>query len=84
MRRRGAFMYGNALPRSPTGQIGTGLGMGSSVGTTSLIPPNLLIQTTGEDRLSDGARDRSTSGNQFSLPGFPGLLHPWGRDKLHA
>lgn len=56
MRRRGAFMYGNALPRSPTGQIGTGLGMGSSVGTTSLIPPNLLIQTTGEEYVIDGVR----------------------------
>lgn len=56
MRRRGAFMYGNALPRSPTGQIGTGLGMGSSVGTTSLIPPNLLIQTTGEEHIIDGVK----------------------------
>ncbi|KAJ5327193.1 uncharacterized protein N7506_010295 [Penicillium brevicompactum] len=54
MRRRGAFMYGNALPRSPTGQIGTGLGMGSSVGTTSLIPPNVLIQKTGEVHEVDG------------------------------
>ncbi|KAL4808757.1 beta-lactamase-like protein [Aspergillus unguis] len=56
MRRRGAFMYGNALPRSSTGQIGTGLGMGSSVGTTSLIPPNLLIQETGEEHIIDGVR----------------------------
>ncbi|CEJ62800.1 hypothetical protein PMG11_11287 [Penicillium brasilianum] len=56
MRKRGAAMYGNALPRSPTGQIGTGLGMGSSVGTTSLIPPNLLIQKTGEEHVVDGVR----------------------------
>ncbi|CAG8335810.1 unnamed protein product [Penicillium salamii] len=54
MRRRGAFMYGNALPRSATGQIGTGLGMASSVGTTSLIPPNILIQETGERHEVDG------------------------------
>ncbi|KAI9927199.1 hypothetical protein ASPWEDRAFT_122144 [Aspergillus wentii DTO 134E9] len=56
MRKRGAFMYGNALPRGPTGQIGTGLGMASSVGTTSLIPPNILIQTTGEEYVIDGVR----------------------------
>ena len=56
MRKRGAFMYGNALPRGPTGQIGTGLGMASSVGTTSLIPPNVLIQATGEVHEIDGVR----------------------------
>ncbi|KAG8162983.1 hypothetical protein KVR01_007461 [Diaporthe batatas] len=56
MRRRAAFMYGNALPRAPDAQIGTGLGMASSVGTTSLIPPNLLIQKTGEEHIIDGIR----------------------------
>lgn len=56
MRMRGAFMYGNALPRRPDGQIGVGLGMGSSVGTTSLIPPNVLIQKTGEEHIIDGVR----------------------------
>jgi alkyl sulfatase BDS1-like metallo-beta-lactamase superfamily hydrolase len=30
--------------------------MGSSVGTTSLIPPNLLIQATGEEHVIDGVR----------------------------
>ncbi|KAF3764001.1 Metallo-hydrolase/oxidoreductase [Cryphonectria parasitica EP155] len=56
MRRRGAFMYGNALPRGPKGQIGVGLGMGSSTGSTSLIPPNILIQKTGEEHVIDGVR----------------------------
>ncbi|KAF7548894.1 hypothetical protein G7Z17_g6767 [Cylindrodendrum hubeiense] len=56
MRQRAAFMYGNALPRRPDGQIGVGLGMGSSVGSTSLIPPNLLIQETGEEHVIDGVR----------------------------
>lgn len=56
MRRRAAYMYGNALPRGPTGQIGVGLGMGSSTGTTSLLPPNLLIQETGEEHIVDGVR----------------------------
>jgi alkyl sulfatase BDS1-like metallo-beta-lactamase superfamily hydrolase len=56
MRQRAAFMYGKALQRGPTGHVGVGLGMGSSVGSTSLIPPNLLIQKTGEEHVVDGIR----------------------------
>ncbi|KAJ4365838.1 hypothetical protein N0V83_008459 [Neocucurbitaria cava] len=56
MRRRAWYMYGNGLPRAATGQIGVGLGMGSSKGTTSLIPPNLLIKETGEEHTVDGVR----------------------------
>ncbi|KAF2018025.1 Metallo-hydrolase/oxidoreductase [Aaosphaeria arxii CBS 175.79] len=56
MRQRAWYMYGNGLPRSPTGQIGVGLGMGSSKGNTSLIPPNLLIKETGEEHIVDGVR----------------------------
>lgn len=56
MRQRGAYMYGRALARGPKGHIGTGLGMASSAGTTSLIPPNLLIQKTGEEHIIDGVR----------------------------
>lgn len=56
MRRRAWYMYGNGLPRTPTGQIGVGLGMGSSKGTTSLIPPNLLIKETGEEHTVDGVK----------------------------
>ena len=48
---RGALMYGNALPRAPSSQIGTGLGTGSSVGTTSFIPPDLLTQVTGQEHV---------------------------------
>ncbi|TDZ28425.1 Alkyl/aryl-sulfatase BDS1 [Colletotrichum spinosum] len=56
MRQRGAYMYGRALSRGPKGHIGTGLGMASSTGTTSLIPPNILIQITGEEHVIDGVR----------------------------
>lgn len=56
MRRRAAFMYGNALPRGPKGQIGVGLGMGSSTGSTSLVLPNVLVQKTGEEHVVDGVR----------------------------
>jgi alkyl sulfatase BDS1-like metallo-beta-lactamase superfamily hydrolase len=56
MRRRARFMYGSSLPRNPEGQVGCGLGMATSQGTTSLIPPNMLIATTGEERVIDGVR----------------------------
>jgi len=56
MRRRGAYMYGRELPRSPEGHIGVGLGMGSSTGVTSLILPNTLIQKTGDELMVDGVR----------------------------
>ncbi|KAH7074218.1 beta-lactamase domain-containing protein [Paraphoma chrysanthemicola] len=56
MRKRGAYMYGSTLKRGPKGHIGTGLGMASSRGTTSLILPTHLIQKTGEEMVVDGVR----------------------------
>jgi len=56
MRRRGAYMYGSTLERGPKGHIGTGLGMASSRGTTSLILPNTLITKTREELVVDGVR----------------------------
>ena len=44
MHRRASYMYGNLLPMSPTGQVGAGLGMTTSSGTVSLIPPTDLIK----------------------------------------
>ncbi|KAJ5295458.1 hypothetical protein PENANT_c001G07878 [Penicillium antarcticum] len=48
MRHRAVYMYGSTLPRSPVGQIGVGLGMGTSQGKTSLIPPTIDIRYTGQ------------------------------------
>lgn len=56
MRQRAVHMYGSNLPRSADGQIGCGLGMATSKGTTSFIPPNVLIGETGEERTVDGVR----------------------------
>ncbi|KAK5086000.1 hypothetical protein LTR70_007618 [Exophiala xenobiotica] len=56
MRFRATYMYGNRLPRSPVGQIGVGLGMGASKGTTSLIPPTVDIKHTGETLTIDNVR----------------------------
>ncbi|MFC4117068.1 alkyl/aryl-sulfatase [Nonomuraea zeae] len=56
MNRRATYMYGPALPRSPEGQIGTGLGMTTSTGTISLIPPSKDITHTGQEETIDGIR----------------------------
>ncbi|KEF57578.1 uncharacterized protein A1O9_05496 [Exophiala aquamarina CBS 119918] len=54
MRKRSAHMYGSQLPRSSIGQVGVGLGMGTSRGTTSLVPPTVDITYTGQSLTIDG------------------------------
>jgi alkyl sulfatase BDS1-like metallo-beta-lactamase superfamily hydrolase len=54
--RRAVYMYGPALPRSPEGQIGCGLGLSVSTGTLSLIPPTVEIARTGQEETVDGVR----------------------------
>lgn len=56
MRRRAIYMFGNRLPKGPAGQIGTGLGLGASSGTSDIIPPNLSIRYTGEEHTIDGVK----------------------------
>ena len=56
MGRRAGYMYGAALPRSPQGAIGAGLGQTTSTGTVTLIPPTLEIRTTGQEEVVDGVR----------------------------
>ncbi|MER6943657.1 alkyl sulfatase dimerization domain-containing protein [Nonomuraea sp. NPDC000554] len=56
MTRRSVYLYGPALPRSPEGQIGTGLGLTRSTGTVSLIVPTLDITRTGQEETIDGVR----------------------------
>ncbi|HTU16061.1 MAG TPA: alkyl sulfatase dimerization domain-containing protein [Solirubrobacterales bacterium] len=48
MSRRSSYMYGNLLPADPRGQIGAGLGVTTSSGTISLIPPTDTISETGQ------------------------------------
>ncbi|MTE14429.1 alkyl/aryl-sulfatase [Nocardia aurantiaca] len=54
MARRSAYMYGAALPRGEKGQVGAGLGMTTSTGTVSLIPPNKDVTRTGQEETIDG------------------------------
>ncbi|CAA9249106.1 MAG: Alkyl sulfatase and related hydrolases, MBL-fold metallo-hydrolase superfamily [uncultured Actinomycetospora sp.] len=56
MARRAAYMYGAALPPGPAGQMGAGLGMTTSTGTVTLIPPTTDITHTGQEEVLDGVR----------------------------
>ncbi|MRH90724.1 MBL fold metallo-hydrolase [Nocardia sp. SYP-A9097] len=56
MTRRAAFMYGASLPKGPAAQIGCGLGMTTSTGTITLIPPTVDITHTGQEETVDGVR----------------------------
>ncbi|HET7120478.1 MAG TPA: alkyl sulfatase dimerization domain-containing protein [Solirubrobacterales bacterium] len=56
MGRRAGYMYGARLARGPDGQIGSGLGQTTSLGTLTLIPPNLEVTATGQEETVDGVR----------------------------
>lgn len=56
MARRAGYMYGAQLERGPEGQIGSGLGQTTSLGTLTLIPPNLEVTETGQEETVDGVR----------------------------
>ena len=56
MIRRATYMYGAELPKGPQGQVGTGLGQTTSVGTISLIPPTVTITHTGQEETVDGIK----------------------------
>jgi alkyl sulfatase BDS1-like metallo-beta-lactamase superfamily hydrolase len=48
MSRRSSYMYGNLLPADPKGQVGAGLGVSTSAGTISLVPPTEHVTETGQ------------------------------------
>lgn len=54
MMRRAAFQFGTGIAPGATGQMGSGIGMGLSSGTLSLIPPTDTVARTGETRMVDG------------------------------
>ena len=56
MGRRAGYMYGALLERGPDGQLGSGLGQTTSLGTITLIPPTLDIAETGQEEVVDGVR----------------------------
>ena len=56
MSRRANYMYGISLPANDKGSVGTGLGMTLSNGAPGLIPPTVIVKTTGEEMTIDGVR----------------------------
>ena len=54
MGRRAGYMYGALLERGPEGQVGSGLGQTTSLGTITLIPPTVEIGATGQTEVVDG------------------------------
>ncbi len=56
MLRRGIYHTGAELPVSATGQVGVGLGSGTSTGTVGLLAPTLDITHTGQQETLDGVR----------------------------
>jgi alkyl sulfatase BDS1-like metallo-beta-lactamase superfamily hydrolase len=56
MGRRAGYMYGALLERGPAGQIGSGLGQTTSLGTITLIPPTVEIAETGQQEIVDGVQ----------------------------
>ncbi|MFF7363757.1 alkyl sulfatase dimerization domain-containing protein [Streptomyces sp. NPDC008125] len=56
MTRRAVYMYGAELRKGPSGQISAGLGMTTSKGTITLVPPTLDITRTGQEEILDGVR----------------------------
>ncbi|MDG1819129.1 MAG: alkyl sulfatase dimerization domain-containing protein [Porticoccaceae bacterium] len=54
MMRRGAYMMGNALDRSATGHVDTGLGKQVIFGSTSILQPTLVIDQPQVDLTIDG------------------------------
>jgi len=54
MGRRAGYMYGALLERGPAGQVGSGLGQTTSLGSITLIPPTVEIAATGQTEVVDG------------------------------
>lgn len=54
MQRRAGYMYGGLLPKSVTGDVGNGLGLGTSSGTSVVMKPTVSIGRSGEKLTIDG------------------------------
>ena len=54
MTRRALYMYGERLPRGPTGHITTGLGIQPVIGSVSIMVPNVVIDEAFSEMVIDG------------------------------
>lgn len=71
MSRRAQYMYGALLPKSPTGQVGAGLGKTTSRGTVSLIAPTDILGADGEAEVT-----RTLDGLEVEFQLTPGTEAP--------
>jgi len=56
MARRADYMFGALLDRGSAGQVSASIGMTTSSGTITLIPPTREIERTGQEEMVDGVR----------------------------
>jgi alkyl sulfatase BDS1-like metallo-beta-lactamase superfamily hydrolase len=56
MARRATYMFGALLDRGPDGQVTAGIGLTTSLGTITLIPPTRHVTHTGQEEVVDGIR----------------------------
>ena len=54
MSRRAIYMYGNILPKGPSGTLGSGLGTTTSTGTITIVEPTIEISETPTSLTVDG------------------------------
>ena len=70
MTRRSMYMYGDELEKSETGQVGAGLGMTASTGSTTIIPP------TSSEIISKSPCTRTIDGLEVTFQLTPGTEAP--------
>lgn len=56
MTRRATYMYGNLLPKGPTGSVDTGLGKLVALGRVGILPPTLVVDQPAQEVMIDGRR----------------------------
>lgn len=81
MSRRAMYMYGSLLPQNAEGLVDTGLGKGTSIGTSTLLDPTVTITHTGQEEMIDGVKfifqytpgTEAPSEMNFYLPDYKAL-----------
>ena len=56
MPRRSMYMYGDRLPRSAAGLVDNGLGKAVAYGRVGILPPTVVVEGAGQERVIDGVR----------------------------
>lgn len=56
MQRRATYQFGSLLGLSPKASLGSGMAVSLSKGTTGLVPPNTIVEHTGDMLIVDGVK----------------------------